>query len=252
MQAIADPEAVPTPTEPPQSWLRLTRRAVPPAVAAATVGIMTGAPPSDTPRTLVLADDHPVVRAGLRTLLQADPSLHVVAEFADLPSTMRGVPSLRPDVLVLDLAMAGSSSLSAIPQLLASSRGLRLIVLTMHDEPGFAREALRLGAQGYVLKEAAADELLLAVRSVLRGTTYLQPSLGARMARQDQPAGNLTDREVDVLRLLAAGHTNAEIARQLFLSLRTVETHRGQLRAKLNLESRAELNAYAHEHGLDR
>jgi len=201
---------------------------------------------------VVLADDHPVVRAGVRTLLQAQPSLKVVAEFADLPSTVRGVPTLRPDVLVLDLAMAGSSSLTAIPGLLASSPGLRLIVLTMHDEPGFAREALRLGAHGYVLKEAAADELVLAVRSVLRGTTYLQPSLGARLAKQDQPAGNLTDREREVLRLLATGHTNAEIARELFLSLRTVESHRGQIRAKLNLETRAQINAYAQEHGLDR
>lgn len=200
----------------------------------------------------MLADDHPVVRAGVRTLLQAQPSLKVVAEFADLPSTVRGVPTLRPDVLVLDLAMAGSSSLTAIPGLLASSPGLRLIVLTMHDEPGFAREALRLGAHGYVLKEAAADELVLAVRSVLRGTTYLQPSLGARLAKQDQPAGNLTDREREVLRLLATGHTNAEIARELFLSLRTVESHRGQIRAKLNLETRAQINAYAQEHGLDR
>ena len=200
----------------------------------------------------MLADDHPVVRAGLRILLQAQPSLKVVAEFADLPSTVRGVPALRPDVLVLDLAMAGSSSLTAIPGLLASSPGLRLIVLTMHDEPGFAREALRLGAHGYVLKEAAADELLLAVRSVLRGTTYLQPSLGARLAKQDQPAGNLTDREREVLRLLATGHTNAEIARELFLSLRTVESHRGQIRAKLNLETRAQINAYAQEHGLAR
>lgn len=200
----------------------------------------------------MLADDHPVVRAGLRILLQAQPSLKVVAEFADLPSTVRGVPTLRPDVLVLDLAMAGSSSLTAIPGLLASSPGLRLIVLTMHDEPGFAREALRLGAHGYVLKEAAADELVLAVRSVLRGTTYLQPSLGARLAKQDQPAGNLTDREREVLRLLATGHTNAEIARELFLSLRTVESHRGQIRAKLNLETRAQINAYAQEHGLDR
>ena len=200
----------------------------------------------------MLADDHPVVRAGLRTLLQAEPSLKVVAEFADLPSTVRGVPALRPDVLVLDLAMAGSSSLTAIPGLLASSPGLRLIVLTMHDEPGFAREALRLGAHGYVLKEAAADELVLAVRSVLRGTTYLQPSLGARLAKQDQPAGNLTDREREVLRLLATGHTNAEIARELFLSLRTVESHRGQIRAKLNLETRAQINAYAQEHGLAR
>ncbi len=199
----------------------------------------------------MLADDHPVVRAGLRTLLQAEPSLEVVAEFADLPSTLRGVPSLRPDVLVLDLAMAGSSSLTAIPGLLASCPGVRLIVLTMHDEPGFAREALRLGAHGYVLKEAASDELLLAVRSVLRGSIYLQPSLGARLAKQDEPADNLTDRERDVLRLLATGHTNAEIARQLFLSLRTVESHRGQIRAKLNLETRAQINAYAHDHGLD-
>jgi len=213
---------------------------------------MTGPAPPDAGWTVVLADDHPVVRAGVRTLLQAQPSLKVVAEFADLPSTVRGVPTLRPDVLVLDLAMAGSSSLTAIPGLLASSPGLRLIVLTMHDEPGFAREALRLGAHGYVLKEAAADELVLAVRSVLRGTTYLQPSLGARLAKQDQPAGNLTDREREVLRLLATGHTNAEIARELFLSLRTVESHRGQIRAKLNLETRAQINAYAQEHGLDR
>jgi len=213
---------------------------------------MTGPAPPDAGWTVVLADDHPVVRAGVRTLLQAQPSLKVVAEFADLPSTVRGVPTLRPDVLVLDLAMAGSSSLSAIPGLLASSPGLRLIVLTMHDEPGFAREALRLGAHGYVLKETAADELVLAVRSVLRGTTYLQPSLGARLAKQDQPAGNLTDREREVLRLLATGHTNAEIARELFLSLRTVESHRGQIRAKLNVETRAQINAYAQEHGLDR
>lgn len=216
---------------------------------------MTGPGPPETARTartVVLADDHPVVRAGLRALLEGEPSLQVVAEFADLPSTVRGVPSLRPDILVLDLAMAGSSSLSAIPGLLASCPGLRLIVLTMHDEPGFAREALRLGAQGYVLKEAAADELLLAVRSVLRGTTYLQPSLGARLVRQDEPRDNLTEREREVLRLLATGHTNAEIAAQMFLSLRTVENHRGQIRAKLNLETRAQINAYVHAHGLDR
>jgi two-component system response regulator NreC len=216
---------------------------------------MTGPAPPDaahSARTVVLADDHPVVRAGLRSLLQAEPSLRVVAEFADLPSTVRGVPRLQPDVLVLDLVMAGASSLPAIPGLLASRVGLQVIVLTMHDEPGFAREALRLGAHGYLLKETAADELLLAVRSVLRGDTYLQPSLGARLARQDEPADRLTDRERDMLRLLAAGHTNAEIAELMFLSLRTVESHRGQIRAKLHLQTRAEINAYAHEHGLDR
>ncbi len=208
--------------------------------------------PSGAQRTVALADDHPVVRAGLRSLLEAEPSLEVVAEFADLPSTVSGVRSLRPEVLVLDLAMAGASSLTAIPGLIASAPGLQLIVLTMHDEPGFAREALRLGAHGYVLKEAAADELLLAVRSVLRGTTYLQPSLGARMVTQEQPGGNLSDREREVLRLIATGHTNAEIAKQMFLSVRTVESHRGQIRSKLNLETRAEINAYAQEHGLDR
>lgn len=213
---------------------------------------MTGLAPPGVKRTVSLADDHPVVRAGLRLLLEAEPSLQVVAEFADLPSTVRGVASVRPDVLVLDLAMAGDSSLTAIPGLIASVAGMRLIVLTMQDDPAFAREALRLGAHGYVLKEAAADELLLAVRSVLRGSTYLQPSLGARMATQELSVGSLTDRERDVLRLLATGHTNAEIARQLFLSLRTVESHRGQIRSKLNLESRAQINAYAHEHGLDR
>lgn len=212
---------------------------------------MTGptAPPACT---VALADDHPVVRAGLRNLLEGEREIKVVAEFTDLASTLRGVPALRPDVLVLDLAMAGASSLPAIPGLIGSSPGLRIIVLTMHDDTAFAREALRLGAHGYVLKEAAADELLLAVRSVLRGSTYLQPSLGARMATEESSAGNLTAREVEVLRLLAAGHTNAEVARQLFLSLRTVETHRGQIRMKLNLETRAEISAYARGHGLYR
>jgi two-component system, NarL family, response regulator NreC len=212
---------------------------------------MTGSAPIDM-STVALADDHAVVRAGLRSLLESEPGLEVVAEFADLPSTLRGVRAASPDVLVLDLAMAGTSSLQAIPSILASRPGLRVIVLTMQDEPGFAKEALRLGAHGYVLKEAAADELLLAVRSVIRGSTYLQPSLGARMATETAPVDNLTEREIDVLRLLASGHTNAEIARTLFLSLRTVETHRGQIRTKLNLETRAQISAYARDHGLDR
>lgn len=199
---------------------------------------------------MALADDHPVVRAGLRTLLEADPTLQVVAEFGDLASTRAGVRTVRPAILLLDLAMAGTSTLQSIPTLLADSPGLQIIVLTMQEDPGFAREALRLGARGYVLKEAAADELLLAVRSVQRGSTYLHPSLGARLATLDERPGGLTDREVDVLRLIAAGHTNAEIGQQLFVSLRTVESHRGQIRAKLNLETRAELSNWASEHGI--
>jgi two-component system response regulator NreC len=201
---------------------------------------------------VALADDHPVVRAGLRTLLEADGGVRVVAEFEDLPRTLAGAPRVRPDVLVLDLAMAGESSLSAVPALLGGVPGMRIVILTMQEDPGFAREALRLGASGYVLKDAAAEELLLALRTVRRGSTYLHPALGAQMAVLDASISPLTDREIQVLRLLAEGHTNTEIARRLYLSLRTVETHRGQLRAKLGLHSRAELIGYAREHGLVR
>ena len=203
-----------------------------------------------TGHTVALADDHPVVRAGLRRLLEADPSLTVVAEYADVPGIRRGLPEDRPDILLLDLTMDGGSTLRSIPDLLAARPELKIIVLTMHDDAGFAREALRLGALAYVLKEAAADELLLAVRSVLAGRTYLHPTLGAQLVMLDQTPGGLTDRETEILRLIAAGHTNAEIARLLFLSLRTVETHRGQIRAKLNLDSRAELSQSAQAHGL--
>jgi two-component system, NarL family, response regulator NreC len=211
---------------------------------------MTGSALSQHPLTVALADDHPVVRAGLKTLLEADSAVQVVGEFEDLPGTRNGVPVLRPDVLVLDLAMAGESSLGAIPVLLGATPGLKIVILTMQEDPGFAREALRLGASGYVLKDAAADELLLALRTVRRGSTYLHPALGAQMAVLDASTSPLTDREIQVLRLLAEGHTNAEIAARLYLSLRTVETHRGQLRTKLGLETRAELSAYAREHGL--
>lgn len=212
---------------------------------------MTGsAPPTERPLTVALADDHPVVRAGLKTLLEADDAVRVAGEFEDLPGVVRGVPVLRPDVLVLDLAMAGESSLGSIAALLGATPGLKIVILTMQEDPGFAREALRLGASAYVLKDAAADELLLALRTVRRGLTYLHPALGAQMAVLDASTSPLTDREIQVLRLLADGHTNAEIAARLYLSLRTVEAHRGQLRTKLGLESRAELSAYAREHGL--
>ena len=162
------------------------------------------------------------------------------------------VPTVKPDALVLDLVMAGQSSLDAIPGLLTGTPGLRIVVLTMQEDPGFAREALRLGASGYVLKDAAADELLLALRTIMRGATYLHPTLGAQMAVLEASTSPLTDREIQVLRLLAEGHTNAEISRRLYLSLRTVEAHRGQLRTKLGLHTRAELSSYAREHGLVR
>ena len=215
--------------------------------------VMTGTSTSqDGGLAVALADDHPVVRAGLKTLLEADDGVRVVAEFEDLPKTLAGVPVARPDVLVLDLAMAGESSLSAVPALLDRVPGMRIVILTMQEDPGFAREALRLGASGYVLKDAAAEELLLALRTVRRGSTYLHPAPGAQMAMLDASISPLTDREIQVLRLLAEGHTNSEIAQRLYLSLRTVEAHRGQLRTKLGLQSRAELVSYAREHGLVR
>ena len=199
-------------------------------------------------QTLAIADDHPVVRAGIRTLLESEPSLTVVAEFDDVPSIRHGLQSLQPAALLLDLTMAGASTLELIPQLLATTPQLRIIVLTMHDDPGLAREALRLGAYGYLLKEAAAEELLQAVRTVLAGRTYLQPTLGARLATSDQSTAVLTDRELEIVRLLAGGYTNSEIATRLYLSLRTVESHRSQIRSKLGVESRAELSSWAREH----
>lgn len=199
---------------------------------------------------LVLADDHLVVRAGLRSLLSTDSGFDVVAEAHDVPSTRRAVQALRPDVLVLDLTMGDDSSLRAIPELLQAAPSMRVLVLTMHEDPAFAEEALRLGAHGYLLKEAAAAELLRAVHTVARGGTYLQPALGAAVVRRQASADRLSGRERAVLSLIAAGFTNAEIAERLYVSLRTVEAHRSSLRTKLGLDTRAELSAYARAHGL--
>lgn len=206
-----------------------------------------GDPP---PFRAALADDHPVVRRGLRSLLESDTSLRVVAEYGDLAGVRRALTVDSPDVLLLDLTLGKTSALTSIPDLLALRPGLKIVVLTMHDDAGFAREALRLGASGYVLKDAAADELLFAVRSVLNGRTYLHPDLGAQLAVLDEDPHGLTRRESQVLGLVAAGHTNVEIAKRLYVSLRTVESHRGQIRAKLGLHSRAELIRWAQDHGL--
>ena len=213
---------------------------------------MADEPPATT--TVVIADDHAVVRSGLRMLLNAEADLEVVAEAGDVPTAMRMVRAHRPRVAVLDLNMPGGSGLDAIPELRASTPETAIVVLTMQDDPAFARQALQNGALGFVLKEAADDELLEAVRLAADGETYLNPRLGARMAAQPpQPSGppdDLTEREVDVLRLIALGHTNAEIAGQLYLSIRTVETHRAHIQQKLRRSTRAELVRYALEHKL--
>jgi two-component system, NarL family, response regulator NreC len=208
-------------------------------------------PGQDTIR-IVLADDHAVVRSGLKMLLESEADFEVVAEAGDIESAQRYVRGHRPVVLLLDLNMPGGSSLDAIPTIRKSSPETQIVVLTMQQEPAFARHALSAGAIGYVLKEAADDELVEAVRRAARGESYLNPRLGARLASEPAPGppDDLSEREVDVLRLIALGHTNAEIAERLYLSVRTVETHRAHIQQKLNLSSRAELVAYALERGL--
>jgi two-component system response regulator NreC len=202
---------------------------------------------------VVLADDHSVVRAGLRLLLDAQPDLRVVAEAGDVEAALRMTRAHRPGVLVIDLNMPGRPTIDAIPDLLEASPETRIVVLTMQDEPALAQATLRAGAGAYVVKDAAGDELVQAVQLVLRGETYLHPQLGARIAAQDPQQADdddLSDREREVLELLALGHTNAEIASQLFLSVRTVESHRAHVQQKLGLTSRAELVRYALDRGV--
>jgi two-component system response regulator NreC len=202
---------------------------------------------------IVIADDHAVVRRGLELLLDAENDFEVVASIGDVKAAIRTTRGYKPDVLVLDLNMPGGSSLDAIPEILAASPGTNIAVLTMQDEPAFARRALGAGAMAYVLKEAADDELVKAVRRAAAGETYLNPQLGARMATEPIPVGppdDLSEREVEVLRMIALGHTNAEIAEHLYLSIRTVESHRAHIQQKLRRSSRADLVRYALDHGL--
>jgi two-component system response regulator NreC len=201
---------------------------------------------------IVLADDHAVVRSGLRLLLDSQPDFTVVAEASDVEGAGRYVRGHHPRVLVLDLNMPGGSSLEAIPGIREQNPETQIVMLTMQQEPAFARHALSAGAIGYVLKEAADDELVEAVHRAARGESYLNPRLGAQLASEPAPGppDDLSEREVDVLRLIALGHTNAEIAERLYLSVRTVETHRAHIQQKLNLSSRAELVAYALKRGL--
>jgi len=202
--------------------------------------------------TIVLADDHTVMRNALRMLLDAEPDFEVVAEAGTAEDAVRYVRGHKPTVLILDLNMPGGSSLEAIPDIEEASPATEIVVLTMQNEPAFARRALQAGVRGYVLKEAADAELVQAVRSAAAGDTYLQPALGARLAAgvDGRQSDELSDRERDVLRLIALGHTNAEVAEQLYISIRTVESHRAHIQQKLRLSTRAELVRYALEHGL--
>jgi two-component system response regulator NreC len=204
--------------------------------------------------TVVLADDHQVVRSGLRMLLDAEDGIEVVAEAGDVQTTLRRVLGYRPNVLVLDLNMPGEQSLPAIPRIRDSAPDTAIVVLTMQADPEFARAALRAGALGYVLKEAAESELVHAIRLAAEGRTYLNPELGARIAAEPPaPAGppdGLTEREVEVLKMIAGGHSNSEIAAALYLSVRTIESHRAHIQQKTRRTTRAELVSYAREQNI--
>ncbi len=201
--------------------------------------------------SIILADDHEIVRDGLRRIVEAEGDMEVVAEAGDAETARRRASGLKPTVLVLDLNMPGEPSLASIPMVHESSPDTAVVVLTMQDDPAFAKEAFRLGAKAFVVKHAAGAELVDAIRAAARGETYINPQLGARLAASPEgPPGGLTPREIDVLRLVAAGHTNPEIAEKLVISIRTVETHRAAIHRKLNTNSRAEVVTFAREHGL--
>jgi two-component system, NarL family, response regulator NreC len=228
---------------------RFARR---PLAESARRGVRRGCTfPCVEPIRVVLADDHAVVRSGLRLLLDAEEALEVVAEAGEIDTAKRMVLLHRPDVLVLDLNMPGAESLPAIPELAEQTA---VVVLTMQNDPAYARQALQTGAKAYVLKEAADAELVQAVQAAAQGRTYLNPELGARMAAAPSaPAGppdDLTDRELQILRLIALGHTNTEIGQQLYLSVRTIESHRAHIQHKTRRSTRSELVRYALDHSL--
>lgn len=208
------------------------------------------------PIRVLVVDDHAVVRSGLRRVLDAEEDIETVGE---APSAERAVFEAlehRPDVVLLDLVMPGKGGIEGLPAILQAVPETKVLVLSMQDDPRYVREAFEAGASGYVLKEAADTEVVDAVRAVAAGSQYLHPTLGARLVSADaeerrrREADPLSDREREVLRLLALGHTNQEIAALLYISVRTAETHRAHIMQKLGLSSRAELVRYALDHDL--
>jgi two-component system, NarL family, response regulator NreC len=213
--------------------------------------LTTGSGPSSL--SVVIVDDHAVVRKGVRALLDPESAFRVVAEADDVPSALEAVRAHHPALVVLDIHLPGESGLPAIARMKQISPSTRCLVLTMYDDPLFARHALEAGAAGYVLKEAAPSELIRALRTVAAGGSYLQPSLGARLAASDRHGlafDRLSEREHDVLTRVVRGATNKQIAAELHLSVRTVETHRARMQDKLEVTGLLELVELARAHGL--
>ena len=205
---------------------------------------------------VLVVDDHAVVRSGLRLLIDAEDDLETVGEAGSVREAIFEARSTTPDLILMDVVMPGESGLEGLPKILHEHPEVKVLVLSMQDDPRYVREAFAAGASGYVLKEAADAEVVTAIREVAAGGRYVHPELGARLIAAEADAARaadedpLSDREREVLRLLALGFTNQEIAKQLFISVRTAETHRAHVMQKLRLQSRAELVRYAIAHGL--
>jgi two-component system, NarL family, response regulator NreC len=205
---------------------------------------------------VVIVDDHALVRSGLRLLLEAEEDITVEDEGGNAEEAIRLARLHKPDVVLLDVVMPGRSGLEAVREILEAAPKVAVLVLSMQDDPNYVREAFAAGSTGYLLKEAADSELVAAVREVAAGGRYVHPTLGARLAIAEleadarAAADPLSDREREVLRLLALGHTNQEIAKMLYISVRTAETHRAHIMQKLRLTTRAELVRYALGQGL--
>jgi two-component system response regulator NreC len=221
---------------------------------ASTLQSESGIPGIDRPISVIIADDHTVVRDGIRAVLEREKDeFHVVAEAADVPSTIREVREHKPDLLTLDLTMPGGSSLAALPSCFIAHPTLAVAILTMREDPEYARQALRAGARSYVLKEAEPAELLQAFRLAVSGGNYLHPRLGALMATGEETSTDgvvLSEREREVVRLIANGFTNPQIAEQLHVAERTVKTYRARAIEKLGFSSRSEITAYVRRIGL--
>ena len=208
------------------------------------------------PIRVLIVDDHAVVRTGIRLLLAAEDDLEPVGEAGTKREAIFEARSTKPDVVLLDVVMPDGSGIEMIPQLLHEHPDTKVLVLSMQDDPRYVREAFAAGASGYVLKEAADVEVVGAVREIAAGGRYVHPELGARMIAADAEEARraerdpLSEREREVLKLLALGHTNQEIAKQLYISVRTAETHRAHIMQKLGLSTRAELVRYAIAQGL--
>jgi two-component system response regulator NreC len=205
---------------------------------------------------VVVVDDHAVVRSGLRHVLDSAEGIEVVGEAGDSQHAIFEARAKKPDVILMDIVMPGRSGIETIPDVLKEAPEGKVLILSMQDDPNYVRDAFAAGASGYILKEAADTDLVSAIREVAAGGRYVHPTLGARMVsaeaeeRKRADADPLSDRERDVLRLLALGHTNQEIAGTLYISVRTAETHRAHIMQKLQLRTRAELVRYAIAQGM--